>query len=180
VEEEEDDPAPALGPSCRGACRICALEGGGGCGVVAVSIRAGFPVSVALVIVVDAVVVLVVESLDVDATLSLSPSLSCLRLLLAVFSSADPSGFSFVPVETGLARSGSSRPPPKYSLPIPFGRSPQRALAHLRLRARSSAPEAGATSAGLPAGMLLGNKAPRTLRSSGGRLAGSKTCRWML
>jgi hypothetical protein len=112
-------------------------------------------------------------------SLSLSRPLSLVSCLLsgAVFSCADPSVLSFDPLKTGLAR--SSKPPPKYSLPTPFGTSAQSALAHLRLRAQSSASEEGATSVGLPAGMLLGKRAPRTVRRSGGRLAASKTDRWM-
>lgn len=124
------------------------------------------------------------DDLDADADAHERPmSLSLSQLVAsrlpsgAVFSCADPSVLSFIALKTGLAC--SSRPPPKYSLPTPFGTSAQSALAHLRLRAWSSASEEGATSVGLPAGMLLGNRAPRTVRRSGGRLAGSKTYRWM-
>jgi hypothetical protein len=66
--------------------------------------------------------------------------------------------------------------PPKNSLPTGRGSIPKSDLAHLRLRARSSVSEAGATSSGaLLLAMLLGNRAPRTLRRSGGRLAAFST-----
>ena len=125
-----------------------------------------------------AVVVGVVDDDDGQRPRPLSPSFLPLSMVLAaVFSSADPSVLSWrALLKTGLAR---SRPPPKYSRPTPFGTSAQSALAHLRLRARSSASEDGATRVDLPAGMLPGKRAPRTVRRSGGSLAASKTWRWM-
>lgn len=67
---------------------------------------------------------------------------------------------------------------PKYSLPTRFGMRAKSELAHLRLRARRPASEDGGTSEGLPDGILLGNRAPRTVRRRGASLSGSKTYRW--
>lgn len=55
---------------------------------------------------------------------------------------------------------------------------PQIALAHLRLRTASSSSDEGTTNVEVP-GALLGNRAPRTERSSGGRRSGDSMDVWI-
>ncbi len=72
----------------------------------------------------------------------------------------------------------SLRRPRKKRRPIPVGASAQRALAHLRRRAASSVSDEGPTSVGAPS-VLLGKRAPRSDRRSGGNKVGSRTKRPM-
>lgn len=66
--------------------------------------------------------------------------------------------------------------PPKNSLPAALGARAHSALAHLRRSASSWWSDSGGKSVGDPMA-LLGNRAPRRLRSAVGTSAGSRTCR---